>query len=49
MNWILNPGASGQTRNQGNASCLILEAGKNDWRVTEHRFPNQVFQRQHAV
>ena len=49
MNWKINPGASGQTRNQGNASCLILEAGKNDWRVTEHRFANQISQRQHAV
>ena len=47
--WMLNPGASGQSRNQGIASCLILEAGRNDWRVTEHRFPNLVFQRQHAV
>ena len=38
---MLNPGASGQTRNQGIASCLILEAGKNDWRVTAHRLPTR--------
>lgn len=47
--WVLNPGASGQNRNQGIASCLILEARKNEWRVTEHCFSYQVFQRQYAV
>jgi putative phosphoesterase len=32
--WVLNPGAAGRSRTFGGASCLLLRAGKRDWRLT---------------
>lgn len=47
--WVLNPGAAGRTRNQGAASCLILETCSDSWLVSEYCFSNHVFKHQHAV
>ena len=38
--WVLNPGASGQTRTRGGPGCLVLYAGPDEWRVVAHRFEN---------
>ncbi|MDQ1363548.1 MAG: uncharacterized protein QG652_1409, partial [Pseudomonadota bacterium] len=38
--WVINPGAAGQTRTRGGASCLILTASANrEWEVEMLRFP----------
>lgn len=37
--WLLNPGAAGRARSNGGPSCLVLEAGVGEWRITSHRFP----------
>lgn len=29
--WVVNPGASGKVRTHGGPSCLILNAGEDDW------------------
>jgi putative phosphoesterase len=36
--WILNPGAAGRARTYGGASCLILEARSQSWRIEPRRF-----------
>lgn len=36
--WVLNPGAAGRARTFGGPSCLILYAGKREWRVEVLRF-----------
>ncbi len=36
--WVLNPGAAGRSRTFGGPSCLVLHAGRRDWRLEEHRF-----------
>jgi len=36
--WVLNPGASGETRIQRHGvSCLQISANKNEWKVSEFR------------
>jgi len=37
--WLLNPGAAGRARSNGGPSCLVLEAGVGEWRITSYRFP----------
>lgn len=37
--WLLNPGAAGRARTFGGPSCLVLEAGIGEWRITAYRFP----------
>lgn len=37
--WLLNPGAAGRARTFGGASCLMLEAAADQWRITDYRFP----------
>jgi len=38
--WVINPGAAGQTRTRGGASCLILTASASrEWEVEMLRFP----------
>lgn len=40
--WVINPGAAGQTRTRGGASCLILTASVNrEWEVEMLRFPTE--------
>lgn len=40
--WVINPGAAGQTRTRGGASCLILTASaSNPWEVEMLRFPSE--------
>ena len=39
--WVLNPGAAGRNRTRGGPSCLILEAERQDWSVTEHYFQSR--------
>ena len=29
--WVVNPGASGRVRTHGGPSCLVLNAGNDDW------------------
>ncbi len=35
--WLLNPGAAGRARTGGGPSCLLLDAGLDQWRVTACR------------
>ena len=35
---VINPGAAGETRTRGGASCLVLTASLDDWHVEEIRF-----------
>lgn len=37
--WLLNPGAAGRARTFGGASCLMLEAAVEQWRITDYRLP----------
>jgi putative phosphoesterase len=39
--WIINPGAAGETRTRGGASCAILTASKETWSIELKRFPNE--------
>jgi predicted phosphodiesterase len=39
--WIVNPGAAGETRTRGGASCAILTASKENWSIELKRFPNE--------
>ena len=43
--WVLNPGAAGRSRTFGGPSCLLLVAGKKNWRVEKVRFRNQAARR----
>jgi len=36
--WVINPGAAGETRTQGGASCAILIASKECWTVELKKF-----------
>jgi uncharacterized protein len=36
--WVLNPGAAGHTRTGGGASCLLLQAGVENWEVAAVRW-----------
>ncbi|MGB0866549.1 MAG: metallophosphoesterase family protein [Granulosicoccaceae bacterium] len=36
---IVNPGAAGRDRTHGGPSCLILDASKDRWYYSRHRFP----------
>ena len=36
--WVLNPGAAGRNRTRGGPSCLILEAERQNWSVSEYCF-----------
>ncbi len=37
--WVVNPGAAGETRTNGGASCLVLEASANkQWNIEPFRF-----------
>ena len=36
--WIVNPGAAGQTRNNGGPSCLVLHASADGWEIEAFRF-----------
>lgn len=38
--WVLNPGAAGETRTQGGASCAILCVSGGDWTVKLKKFPD---------
>ncbi|HEX5637589.1 MAG TPA: metallophosphoesterase family protein [Gammaproteobacteria bacterium] len=41
--WVINPGAAGQTRTRGGASCLILTASASkEWEVEMLRFPMEI-------
>jgi len=39
--WVLNPGAAGRARTNGGPSCLLLQAGIRQWRLTPLRFMPQ--------
>jgi putative phosphoesterase len=36
--WVVNPGAAGNTRNNGGPSCLVLNASQAGWEIEKHRF-----------
>lgn len=36
--WVVNPGAAGDTRTRGGASCLILNASETSWNLISYRF-----------
>ena len=39
MPWVINPGASGNIRNHGGASCFLLKITKNkEWEIEKFRF-----------
>ncbi len=38
MPWVVNPGAAGATRTRGGASCLVLIASKDLWKIESYRF-----------
>lgn len=38
--WVINPGAAGETRTQGGASCAILIASEGHWDVELKKFPD---------
>lgn len=37
--WIINPGASGQTRTHGGPRCIILLASEQQWQIELKHFP----------
>ncbi len=36
--WVVNPGAAGDTRTRGGASCLVLTATETLWKIDSYRF-----------
>ncbi len=36
--WVVNPGAAGRERTHGGPSCLVLDAGADEWRIEAYRF-----------
>ncbi len=38
MPWVINPGAAGDTRTRGGASCLVLTATESLWKIDSYRF-----------
>ena len=36
--WVVNPGAAGETRTRGGASCLVLSASERLWKIESYRF-----------
>lgn len=36
--WIVNPGAAGNTRNNGGPSCLVVHASSEHWEIEAFRF-----------
>ena len=40
MSWVINPGAAGETRTCGGASCVILGASEENWTVELKKFPD---------
>lgn len=36
--WVVNPGAAGDTRTRGGASCLVLTASESLWKIDSYRF-----------
>jgi putative phosphoesterase len=46
--WVVNPGAAGDTRTRGGASCLVLTAAQSVWRLDSYRFINQQIIKQAA-
>ncbi|MCK4707995.1 MAG: metallophosphoesterase family protein [Gammaproteobacteria bacterium] len=36
--WVVNPGAAGDTRTRGGASCLVLTATESLWKIDSYRF-----------
>ena len=36
--WVVNPGAAGDTRTRGGASCLVLTASDGLWKLESYRF-----------
>jgi hypothetical protein len=39
--WVVNPGAAGSTRTRGGASCLILTACAQFWKLESYRFEDR--------
>ncbi len=39
--WVVNPGAAGKTRTRGGASCLLLDASSQGWKIEQRRFLDQ--------
>ncbi len=39
--WVVNPGAAGNIRNHGGASCLVLHASETDWKIEEIVFTEE--------
>jgi predicted phosphodiesterase len=41
VQWVANPGASGDTRNKGGPSCMMLSIENNEWDLQLFKFaPN---------
>ncbi len=41
MPWVVNPGAAGDTRTRGGASCLVLTASETLWKIESYRFSDK--------
>lgn len=39
--WVVNPGAAGNSRNHGGASCLCLHASESSWTIEPFKFADQ--------
>lgn len=44
--WVVNPGAAGETRTRGGASCLVLTASETLWKIESYRFMDPQVQAQ---
>lgn len=42
MPWVVNPGAAGDTRTRGGASCLVLTATESLWKIDSYRFGHNI-------
>ena len=40
--WVANPGASGDTRNKGGPSCMVLSIDSNDWDLQVFKFESSI-------
>lgn len=36
--WVVNPGAAGRSRTYGGSGCVLLTAGRREWRLEAFRF-----------
>lgn len=47
--WVVNPGAAGDTRTRGGASCIVLSASESLWKLDSYRFDDACITKQAAI